>query len=320
MLIVRAPFRISLAGGGSDMPSYYLENDYGTVVNLTIDKYIYIFFHKHLSNTFRLKYSKTEDVSKIEDLNHDIAKACIKLFYKDTELNGYEIASIADVSSGSGLGSSSAYAVALIKALACVNGEYLTKEEIAHLACIVEIDILGKPIGKQDQYASSIGGINFITFRKEGVNVHRIHTKDKELENNLLLFHLGNSRSADFILNDQLKNKNKNKDLIRELVVLAEYTRACLSTYKIDEIGYILDASWNIKKKLSNKISGTYVNDMYDSGITLGATGGKLCGAGGTGFLLFYCKPEYQENLRNKIGLKELDFKFSYSGVEVLFE
>lgn len=323
MIITRTPFRVSLCGGGSDLPQFYQKHG-GCVISTTINKYMYITSHPSFDkNTTVLKYSKTETVHDINDIEHSIFRECLK----KEGLEGLEITSIADVPQGTGLGSSSSFTVGLIKNLKCHKREYISKDDVAKDACEMEINILKNPIGKQDQYAAAFGGLNFYQFNKDGsVDVEPIllgHQAYKQLEKNLIMLYVGGEHSASAILKEQGKNvtsasdKEEGQKRIVELTYELKYE---LEHDNIDAVGRILDENWKIKRTLANGISNPKFDEWYDRAINNGATGGKILGAGGSGFFLFYVPEENQEKFRNAMSdLKEMEFKFDHLGTTVIF-
>ena len=323
MIITRTPFRVSLCGGGSDLPQFYRKHG-GCVISTTINKYMYITSHPSFDkNTTVLKYSKTETVHDINDIEHSIFRECLK----KEGLEGLEITSIADVPQGTGLGSSSSFTVGLIKNLKCHKREYISKNDVAKAACEMEIDILKNPIGKQDQYAAAFGGLNFYQFNKDGsVDVEPIllgHEAYKQLEKNLIMLYVGGEHSASAILKEQGKNvtsasdKEEGQKRIVELTYELKYE---LEHDNIDAVGRILDENWKIKRTLANGISNPKFDEWYDRAINNGATGVKILGAGGSGFFLFYVPEENQEKFRNAMSdLKEMEFKFDDLGTTVIF-
>lgn len=323
MIITRTPFRVSLCGGGSDLPQFYQKHG-GCVISTTINKYMYITSHPSFDkNTTVLKYSKTETVHDINDIEHSIFRECLK----KEGLEGLEITSIADVPQGTGLGSSSSFTVGLIKNLKCHKREYISKDDVAKDACEMEINILKNPIGKQDQYAAAFGGLNFYQFNKDGsVDVEPIllgHEAYKQLEKNLIMLYVGGEHSASAILKEQGKNvtsasdKEEGQKRIVELTYELKYE---LEHDNIDAVGRILDENWKIKRTLANGISNPKFDEWYDRAINNGATGGKILGAGGSGFFLFYVPEENQEKFRNAMSdLKEMEFKFDHLGTTVIF-
>jgi D-glycero-alpha-D-manno-heptose-7-phosphate kinase len=322
MIVVRTPFRISFVGGGSDLPSYYRRNG-GAVVSASIDKYMFIVIHPYFHDKIRIKYSRMEDVDCVADIEHPIVREC--LIWRQIP-KGMEIASFADVPAGTGLGSSSAFTVGLLHALHAYQGEQTSPAELAAAACNVEIDRLGEPIGKQDQYACAFGGINFIRFHAdEQVNVEPIGLDAQDasaFERNLLLFYLGQERSAGSILSQQSQNMLDPAKWSRvdRMVELAERFRSALELRCFDDCGDLLNEHWLLKRELADGISNDFVEQVYTKAMCSGASGGKLLGAGGGGFLLLYCKPESQASVRRELsGLREMPFRFSSAGSRVIF-
>ncbi len=322
MIMVRTPLRISFAGGGSDLKDFYLQNGYGAVLSTTINKYMYVMIHPYFHDKIRIKYSKTEDVDEIDKIQHPLVRECLRVVGIE---KGIEIASIADVPAGTGVGSSSTFAICLLHALHAYNGNYVTKEQLAKEACRIEIDILKEPIGKQDQYAASYGGLNHIMFnRDETVFVEHMVIKSeikKRLERNLLMFYVGGERKASMILSEQkenMKNEEKYKN-VKKMVELTDKMKKSLNGGNIDGFGNILHEGWLYKKELTNNISSPLFDNYYQKALHAGAVGGKLLGAGGGGFFLFYCEQKYHNNLRSSLKLRELEFCFDSEGSKVLF-
>lgn len=322
MIVVRTPFRVSFVGGGSDLPSYYRRNG-GAVVSATIDKYMFIVLHPYFHDKIRIKYSRMEDVERVEDIEHPIVREC--LMWRQIP-KGMEIASFADVPAGTGLGSSSAFTVGLLHALHAHQGERTSPAELAAAACNVEIDRLREPIGKQDQYACAFGGLNFIRFHSnEDVDVEPVGLSadgQRELERRLLLFYLGRERSAGSILSEQSQNMNNLSMVTRvdAMVELAERFRHALEAQRFHECGDLLNEHWLLKRELAEGISNGFVEQVYARAINAGAAGGKLLGAGGGGFLLLYCEPKSQVSVRQELKeLREMPFRFSDSGSRVIF-
>jgi len=320
MIIARTPFRVSFAGGGSDLREFYGKNGYGAVVSTAIDKYMYIVIHPYFHDKIRVKYSKTEDVENINDIKHPIIRECLRKVQIE---KGIEIASFADVPAGTGLGSSSAFTVGLLNALYAYKGRVVSKERLAAEACEIEIDILKEPIGKQDQYAAACGNINYIRFNKdETVDVSPIlltESARKQIEDSLCLYYTGGTRRSGDILNEQKKNvsdKDKFQNL-EKMVVLADELRGVLQEENINAVGDILHKGWIYKKELASGISNKEIDSLYDRAIKCGATGGKLLGAGGTGFLLIYSKGH--EILKKNMGCKTLPFKIDREGTKIIF-
>jgi D-glycero-alpha-D-manno-heptose-7-phosphate kinase len=322
MIVVRTPFRISFAGGGSDLPSYY-RNGYGAVVSATIDKYMYIVVHPYFHDKIRIKYSRTEDVDRIEDIQHPIVREC--LAWRQVPL-GMELVSFADVSAGSGLGSSSSFTVALLHALHANSQEVVSAEDLARSACQVEMVRLCEPIGKQDQYAAAYGCLNFLRFNSdESVDVEPVALDAagrSEFERRLLLFYLGQEHRAGEILADQSRNMSDDGKfgLVTRMVEIAERFRDALERQRFADCGRLLDENWGLKRQLASGISNERVEKAYREALESGATGGKLLGAGGGGFLLLYCEPENQKRLRSRLAhLREMPVHFSDGGSTVLY-
>ncbi len=322
MIISRTPFRVSFAGGGSDLPSFYRRST-GAVLSTSIDKYMYIAIHPYFEkDKIQLKYSKTEQVDSIDAIQHPIFREVLKMY----DLTGVDLNSIADIPSGTGLGSSSSFTVGLLNAVRAYLGKASSGEKLGELACDVEINRVGSPIGKQDQYAAACGGLNFITFYgDETVNVEKIimePEKKKELEENLLMVFVGGEHSANAILKNQSAaiSDAKKFEAQKQMVHLAYNLRESLENNNLDDFGRILHENWLLKKSLTSGISTGIVDEMYNKGIEAGALGGKLLGAGGAGFILFYCPKEKQGEFRDRIGnIQELNFGFDNYGSKIIY-
>ncbi len=321
MITVKSPFRISFAGGGSDISSFY-KRKHGAVLSTTINKYMYIIIHRYFHDKIRIKYSRTEDVDSVDEIQHPLVRECLRL--KKIE-KGIEIASIADVPAGTGLGSSSAFTVGLLCALSAYKQEIKSKDWLAKTACRVEIEKVKEPIGKQDQYAVSFGGLNYIRFnRDESVFIEPVPIKPgikKKLENNLLMFYMGNERKASEILRiqkDEMKHENKYKSVCA-MVDIAEKMREALVLGKLEKFGELLHEGWLLKRGLINRITNDQLDAIYAKALKAGALGGKILGAGGGGFFLFYCEQKYQNKMREKLGLKEMKFRFDNEGTKVVY-
>lgn len=322
MIITKTPFRISFAGGGSDLENYYKEYG-GAVVSVSIKKYIYLSLHPYFfKDGYLLKYSKTENVDNVDEIKHPI----IRNVFKRYNIQGVDFNSSADIPAGTGLASSSAFTCGLINLCNAYTEKYMTQEQIAQLACEIEIGDLKEPIGKQDQYACACGGLNFIEFYKDGVvNVDKLFLTSNnyhKFENNLLMLYTGETRAAGDILSEQKKNTTNDKAKIENLhkmVNLAKDLKVELLSGNIDSVGEILHTGWMYKKELANEISNDRIDYYYDLALKNGAMGGKLLGAGGGGFLLFYVKEENKEKLRKTLSdLKELPFKFDNNGTSII--
>lgn len=323
MIITRTPFRMSFAGGGSDLKEYYLAYG-GSVLSVSINRYIYLSMHPYFNDTkFLLKYSQIEIVDKCEKINHRI----IKQILTDYRICGIDFNSSADIPSGTGLGSSSAFTVGMILLCNTYTGKFMNNEDIAEYACEIEINKLNEPIGKQDQYACAVGGLNFIKFNQdESVFVEKIilpKNKISELDDNLLLFYLGSTRSASKILSEQKNNTltdTKKINNLHKMVKLSLELKHELQHSNIDAVGEILHAGWMYKKELASLISNDEIDHFYEVALKAGSTGGKLLGAGGSGFLLLYTPKEKQHSVRTALSsLKELKFNFSYEGSKVIY-
>ena len=320
MIITRTPFRVSFVGGGSDLKDFYSQNGYGAVVSTAINKYMYIAIHPYFHDKIRLKYSKTEDVKSIDEIQHPIVRECLKKVQIE---NGIEIASFADVPAGTGLGSSSSFAVGLLNALYAYKGKTVSKEKLAQEACEIEIDSLGEPIGKQDQYAAAYGNINYIKFNKdETVDVSPILLTEplkKALEECFCLYHIGGERRASDILSEQKNNiaiEDKYQNL-KKMVMLASELRDAFLDEKLETVGAILHRGWLYKKELASNISNSDIDDLYNTALKYDAIGGKLLGAGGTGFFLIYSKDHKQ--LQKHLGCRVLPFRIDREGTKIIF-
>ena len=321
MIITRAPFRVSFCGGGSDLPSFY-EKYGGCVLSTTIRKYMYLTIHNSFfKDQIVLKYSKTETVNRFEEIEHRIFRQCLS----DFDIRGVEISSMADIPSGTGLGSSSSFTVALLHLLHTYKGEYVSKYKLAKDACAVEIEKLGEPIGKQDQYAAAFGGLNFIEFLPNGfVNVEPVIMSAESyhrLEDNTLMFYLGGTHSASTILKEQSANvKTADKaEVQKQMCALTRTLKEELQQNRIDAMGELLHENWMLKRSLASGISNPLIDDVYERARNAGALGGKLLGAGGAGFMIFYVKDENKEAVRKALSeLREMDFEMDNSGASIV--
>lgn len=321
MIITRTPFRVSFAGGGSDIASFY-EKHGGCVLSTSINKYMYISVHPsfELQDTV-LKYSETEIVKDISDIQHKYFRSVLDML----RINGVEIVSTADIPAGTGLGSSSSFTVGLLHSLYSYKGKFVSKEKLASKACEIEIDILKNPIGKQDQYAAAYGGLNFYSFNKDGsVFVEPIIMKTEtfqRLENNLMMFYTGKVHSASTILAEQSKNITEGDKEQSQLKMcgLARELREELQHNNVDAMGEILHEGWKLKRTLAAGISNPFVDEMYDLAIRKGAVGGKLLGAGGGGFLLFYVPEKRQQEVRAALNLTQMPMSFDRQGSSVIY-
>jgi D-glycero-alpha-D-manno-heptose-7-phosphate kinase len=305
MIVSKTPFRISFFGGGSDLPSYYMQEE-GCVISTSIDKYLYITASKKFDQSIRLSYSVTENVAETKNLQHDIVRNILEVFKIKT---GIEITSVSDLpSNGTGMGSSSAFAVGLINALFKYSqGAKPNSEALALMACAVEIDMCEKTIGKQDQFACAYGGFNEFIFKKNSVIANPISISQsvkEELEENMLLLYTNTSRLANDILKEQSQNTESNSttmNSLREMVKLAHIFKDKVTSQKLEDVGEMLDYSWQLKKNLTTNISNSELDELYQYCKKLGAKGGKILGAGGGGFMLVYADPKSQEKIKKEL-------------------
>ncbi len=324
MITSRSPLRITLGGGGTDLPSYYREHE-GFLIAAAIDKYVYVSVMRPFTEGVLLKYSQLEQHKSISDVKHPIIREALYLL--DFKTPQIEITTLADIPAGTGLGSSGSFTTALLKALYAHRRRYLHQEELAELACHIEIDRLGEPIGKQDQYAAAMGGITCYTFHKDdkvtAVPLDISMDTMFDLEDNLLLFFTGFSRSASGILKDQKdKTQNSDSDMLANLHFVKDLgyrSKKALELGDTELFGKLMHEHWEHKKKRSGGMSNQQIDEWYELGMKNGAVGGKLVGAGGGGFLMFMA------NDRNKLrhamaiaGLEEVRFKFDFEGTKVV--
>lgn len=314
------PFRISFAGGGSDLREYYRHSQ-GAVTSTTIDKYMYVSVNKRFDDSIRVSYSRTEIVDDVDDLQHELIRESMK---KTGVTEGVEITTIADVPAKSGLGSSSSLTVGVLNALYAFKGMHTSPERLAREACEIEIEIVKEPIGKQDQYAAAYGGLNHIMFNAdETVGVEPVLCPKKvkeELDECLLMFYLGAREGDRYILREQSKKTSRNLDTIGEMVALSERIMKSIEEGRLDEFGRLLHEGWGFKKKLASGISNHKIDGLYERARAAGALGGKVLGEGGGGFILLYCPRERQDKLRKAFsGLREFEFKFEPHGSRIIY-
>jgi D-glycero-alpha-D-manno-heptose-7-phosphate kinase len=322
MIITRTPFRISFVGGGTDLADFYRDTT-GAVVSTAIDKYMYIVVNQRFDKSIRVSYSHTEIVNDVDELQHPIAKESLK---QVGITQGIEIVSIADIPAGAGLGSSGSFTVGLLNALYAYQGVLKSAEELAQEACTIEIDILGEPVGKQDQYIAAYGGFRYFQFNPdETVFTEPIIWSKKnreELTRNLLLLYTGDIREASLILEEQKKNsrqddKRASLEKMRDMAV--ELKTRLNNNATPDIMGEMLHQGWMLKKQLASKISNAKIDACYEKALTAGALGGKVSGAGGGGFLLLYCQEEKQPRVKEALGLKVQDFSFEPEGSKIIY-
>jgi D-glycero-alpha-D-manno-heptose-7-phosphate kinase len=321
MIVTRTPFRISFAGGGSDLPAYYREEP-GMVLSAAINRYVYLTVKKGFADNYRVSYSRTELPGAIDDIEHPIVRECLKAVPAPV---GLEIVSIADLPAQTGMGSSSSFTVGLLGALHALNGRLVSAEQLASLACEIEIERLGEPIGKQDQYIAAYGGLQFIQFMPNGrVFVDPVicaqHTRS-ELNRRLLLFYTGATREAKSVLQKQNSRTAANRSNLRDLCRIAGFMREVIVSGKdLNAFGRLLHDAWMLKKSLETSISTPLIDEAYQAATAAGALGGKVLGAGGGGFLLFFCEPHLQNRLRAALAhLKEVPFAFEPQGCKVIY-
>jgi len=326
MIVAKTPLRISFFGGGSDVAEFY--NVFGgAVLSTSIDKYMHTVINPTPNQHLKLTYSKVEVVENAKDLDHELAREILKHFKIKSNM---EIGSFADIPTvGTGLGSSSTYAVGLINALSTFKNQPMNRYDIAELACKMEIEKCKSPIGKQDQYAASFGGLNVIEFNFGRVNVKPLsvpNTTIKKLDDNLVMYYTGRTRKANDILKVQNSIQNISSDkytkLLDSMVEQVYFARDMLYNEQIDGIGPLLDEAWHKKRELASGISDPDLDDIYDYARTHGVTGGKILGAGGGGYFLFYCQKHNQQELKKKMeerGLKEFRFNFVDKGTEIVY-
>ena len=325
MIITKAPLRISFCGGGTDLAAFYERAGYGAVLSTSIDKYVCIAIHRYFENKFLLKYSNTELTDTVDEIKHPLIRECLKLCRIQDPL---EVTSFADIpSSGSGLASSSAFSVALLHACHVFQGRMPSKQTLASGACEVEIDRIGEPIGKQDQYASAYGGLNMIRFNADGSTwidpVILPKGLKAEIESRLMLFYTGTTRNASSILFEQRSRTMDDRKTFQALVKIrdqAEQLRADLVAGNADALGHLLHEGWQLKREFATGVTSPRLDEIYNSAIAAGALGGKLLGAGGGGFFLFYCHADRQEALRAALkDLREIPFSMENQGSRVIF-
>ncbi|MDQ0443013.1 GHMP family kinase ATP-binding protein [Methylobacterium persicinum] len=315
---------MSFVGGGSDMPEFYRRHG-GAVLSTAIDKYIYVNINQKFDGGIRLGYSKNEEVDSVDQIEHRLVRAAFECL---NIKGGVEITTIADIPSrGTGLGSSSSFTVGLLNAVSAYQGRHISADDLGRMSCEIEIDRCGEPIGKQDQYAAAYGGFNLIEFKAdESVLVtpvimpRDVRTK---LEESILVFYTGITRSASKILKEQsdavVSDHAKRSTLIR-MVELAYHLRDELQAGNLESFGDILHDNWNLKKTLSNGVSSAEIDDWYETGRRAGAVGGKILGAGSGGFLMFYAPPEHHSAIKQSLHmLRSCQFRFDALGSRIIF-
>lgn len=320
MLVVQTPLRISFAGGGTDFPDFYLKHG-GAVLSTTINKYVFVIVKRRFDDDICATYTQREVVKSVDEIRHDLIRECLR---RTEVVKGVEITTLADIpSEGTGLGSSSSITVGLLQALYTYRGVQKAAEALAEEACEIEIDVLKKPIGKQDQYIAALGNLQFIQFGSHGISSEKVPlspTNKRRFENSLVLFYTGKSRKSSDILTEQKAGIHKSTKVLKDLTALANRAKEAVFQLRFDDFGEILNESWKLKKTLASNISNPEIDKIYQNAIEAGAIGGKVAGAGAGGFMIFYCPPGKQDQLRHRIKLRELPFKFESDGSKVLLD
>lgn len=327
MIVTQTPFRITLGGGGTDLPSYY-EKYGGFIFSAGIDKYMFIDANRSVADdSVRLKYSRSETVSSVNELQHELAREILR--FSGIEKN-IEISSISDIPGGTGLGSSSCYAVGLLHVIHTLKREYVTLEQLAKEDFKIEAEILKRPIGKQDPYLAAYGGLTVLDIGKDGtVKVRKANVSMEiadELNQNLLLFFTGQTRNADVILTEQIKAvAENNKEVIESMHYIKELGYEILEAVEsgnLDEVGKKFHAHWQHKKKISNKMTNPELNKIYEVALASGALGGKISGAGGGGFFTFYVPQNHRKfrEVMRGFKLREMRYRFDFEGSKVLVD
>jgi D-glycero-alpha-D-manno-heptose-7-phosphate kinase len=324
MIITRSPLRITLGGGGTDLPSYYRQFG-GFLISAAIDKYVYVTVMRPFVPGVFLKYSQLEKVGNVDEVQHPIIREAVRMLdFKTPQL---EITTLADIPAGTGLGSSGSFTTALLKALFAHRRRLLLPDELARLACQIELDILKEPIGKQDQYIAAYGGITCFEFNQDdSVNAYPLQINMDtlfDLEDNLLLFFTGFSRSASTILKDQdHRSKEKDEEMLNNMHYVKDLglrSKDALAAGCTSEFGALMHEHWEHKRKRSKGMSNPQIDEWYELGMNNGALGGKLVGAGGGGFLMFYTEDRNRlRHTMSKAGLEEVRFRFDFEGSKVM--
>jgi D-glycero-alpha-D-manno-heptose-7-phosphate kinase len=325
MIVSRAPVRFSLGGGGTDLPSYAREHG-GYVVAAAVDKFVFVCVARRFQDTIRLAYSESETVDSVGQLRHPIFSEALKM---TSIASGIELHSLADVPANTGLGSSSSFTVALLNGLHAFKREFVPVEQLAREACELEIDRLREPIGKQDQYIAAYGGVSAMTFHPDGsVHVERLPLKDEvidELQSNLVIYYSGVERKASSVLKEQAKTIVENKDdavqRMHRIKALGHDTRRILLSGQTDAYGEMLHEHWTNKRKLAANMADSAIDEHYEAARKAGAIGGKLMGAGGGGFFMFYVRPAERRRVHEVLGgrgLRPMRFRFDFAGARIM--
>jgi D-glycero-alpha-D-manno-heptose-7-phosphate kinase len=320
VIIVQTPLRISLFGGGTDFPDYFRVKG-GNVLSSAIDKYIYVIIKQRFEDQIRISYTKTEIVNRVDDIGHELIREALKM----TGIKKcVEIVTMGDIPAGTGLGSSSTVTVGALHAFHTYCNQSINIEKLAREACEIECDILNKPIGYQDQYIASYGGLRFFEFHQDGSVSHQIVEIDPEitnqLSNRLMLFFSGTTRKSETILFEQKNNIHNNLNALSKLKEITCEARIALTEGRLNAIGHLLRESWELKKSLAVGICNGELEEIYQIALKAGALGGKVTGAGGGGFLMLYCPADKKEMVRSALShLKELHFRLEPNGSRVIF-
>lgn len=325
IVVTRTPLRVSFAGGGTDLPDFY-ETEEGAVLSAAVDKYVYVTVKRHselFNEPIRLNYSRTEQVNAIDEIENNIARECLKFLNVEPPIF---ISTVADMPASTGMGGSSSFAVGLLNALHAYRGERVTAGQLAEEACHIEMDILGEPIGKQDQYAAAFGGLNLLRFGHGGrvmVEPQRVVNGSVDyMFSNIMMFWTGHQRPAASVLTEQKSNTPRNLDVLRRMREDAYAMRSlCFGPHvDLEQLGKALHSGWTLKRSLASKITTSEIDRLYSQAIDAGAEGGKLCGAGGGGFLMFIVKPEKREQVRQALsGLAMVPLGYEVHGSRVLY-
>lgn len=321
MIITRTPYRVSFVGGGSDLPAYFNKTQ-GRVISCAINKYIYITLHPSFDPSETLiRYSKVEKVKDLNDIKHDIVRHILQKY----NVTGVEITCVGDIPSRTGLGSSSSFTVGLLNAVHIYTGATKTKEQLAEEASAIEIALSNGVIGKQDQYAAAMGGLNELIFNTDGtVEINNVVlSSDEVLNDNLSLFFTGTSRDAGAILeshSNQIKTSSKSLENQKQLVEMVPEVIKALQSADMQRLGNLLDDAWKLKRGISQDISNSFIDKMYGKLLKAGCYGGKLLGAGGGGFILAVCPADIRSNASKELGLRDVSFEIDHEGTQIIHD
>jgi D-glycero-alpha-D-manno-heptose-7-phosphate kinase len=321
VIISRTPFRVSFVGGGTDLPEFYTRRP-GTVISMAVDRYVYITVNRRFDDTLRISYSKTEIVDHLDCVAHPLFREALRICGVH---RGIEATSVADIPSGTGLGSSSSFAVGLLHALHAYRGLHRSAEDLAAEACHLELDVLMEPIGKQDQYAAAFGGLRRYTFNSDqSVSVDPVICGEDvkaRLFESLLFFYVGGSRDARQILKEQAGQTEQKLNYLERILTLADdFHSVLIENRPIEELGEILHESWLCKRELASNVTNARVDKLYEAARCAGAIGGKLLGAGQAGFLMLFCPPSRQAAVRERLKeIREVPFTFEPEGSKIIY-